>query len=48
MPPLATIFLQDRPEPEPPECPICGLDEEAWDHEACEEAQQIEPYRPGG
>jgi hypothetical protein len=28
------------------ECPVCGLDEDEWDHEECEEAQQVEPYSP--
>lgn len=28
------------------ECPVCGLPEEKYDHEECEEAQQVEPYSP--
>jgi hypothetical protein len=28
------------------ECPVCGLPEVEWDHEPCEEAQQVEPYDP--
>ena len=28
------------------ECPVCGLDEDRFDHDACEQAQQVEPYNP--
>jgi len=46
MPLLNVARLQDRPKPEAPECPVCGLSEADWGHEACDEAQQVEPYRP--
>lgn len=29
-------------------CPVCGTSETEYDHETCEEAQQVEPYEPSG
>lgn len=28
------------------DCPVCGCDEHAFDHEECEAVQQVEPYDP--